>query len=86
MPTYDLAALFAAATPEDRDTCATTFASSVSATDLVRARPALIGPALHLGLTQLPAWAAGRAPRPARRRRRAVPPEAHLSLSCPSIV
>ena len=36
MPTYDLAALFAAATPEDRDTCATTFAASVKADDLVR--------------------------------------------------
>ena len=34
MPTFDFAALFAAATPEDRDTCATAFASSVNLADL----------------------------------------------------
>lgn len=43
MPTYDLNAIFSAATPEDRDTCATTFVTAIQAKDLVRAR--LVGPA-----------------------------------------
>ena len=38
MPTFDLSAIFSAATPEDRDSAATTWVSSVNAKDLVGAQ------------------------------------------------